>query len=189
MTPDSSGVVSPPKRLDEVGPRFTRDGRRLVPSSRPAPRAQPGVRPSGADSVAAQAGAVVAKPLILAAMFLILAFMWIGAPVLWLWLVSHLAPGTAPRMDLYLLVFVGWAATVAVSAQVLHVLDKLYCRASGRPPSGSVRYGHMRPSCEGPRSGRRSATPLDVVAAAVVLMALGALAAWFFLAAGSPLAA
>lgn len=112
-------------------------------------------------------------------------FLWIGIPVLWLWIASKLQESTDPRMGPYVLVLVGIIASMIVVAKLLSRLNAVYERLTGRSAHVRVQLPWMK-SMRGERTSGRPRTVLDVVMVVSVLTALAAFGIWFVFFAGSP---
>jgi hypothetical protein len=111
--------------------------------------------------------------------------LWIGIPVGWLYVVSHLQRSTQPSMGPYVLVLVGIIASMIVMAKLLSRLNRAYSRVTGTDGSVRVQLPWLR-SMRGERSSGRPTSVLDVVMIATVLVAATAFGLWFFLLAGAP---
>ena len=112
--------------------------------------------------------------------------LWIGIPVGWLYLASHLTDSSQPSMGPYVLVLVGIPATMIAMGKVLAVLDRTYGRVTGAAPQGRIQSPWHR-SLRGDRRPARERSVLDVVMVLSVALAVACLAVWFFLFAGSSL--
>ena len=111
--------------------------------------------------------------------------LWVGIPVGWLYVVSHLQRSTQPSMGPYLLVLAGIIASMIVMAKVLARLNRAYARVTGTDGSARVQMPWLR-SMRGERSSGRPTSVLDVVMIATVAVAATAFGLWFFLLAGAP---
>ena len=61
-------------------------------------------------------------------------FMWIGVPVLWLWVASQVHKSSQPSMGIYFFVLVGIVATMAVLGKLLGVVNRWHMALTGRLP-------------------------------------------------------
>jgi hypothetical protein len=104
--------------------------------------------------------------------------MWIGAPVFWLWLGSHLQKSSQPSMGPYLLIFFGIIVSMVVLGKFLGRLNRTYGRVTGTAATVRVRLPWHR-SMRGERDSGRPSTVLDVVMVATVAGALAVLGIWF----------
>lgn len=108
---------------------------------------------------------------------------WVGNPMLWLWITSRLQ-STQARMGPYALMLVGITATAIVLGKVLVRLNRKYGEVTGSTPTVHVIVPWRR-SLRGGRSqaretdGRLPVSVLDVVMVASVTVAVVALAIWF----------
>jgi hypothetical protein len=112
--------------------------------------------------------------------------LWLGIPVGWLYLASHVAGTSQPSMGPYLMVLVGIPATMIAMGKVLAALDRTYARVTGATPPARVPPPWQR-SLRGDRRPARARSVLDVVMVCSVALAVVCFAVWFFLFAGSSL--
>lgn len=112
--------------------------------------------------------------------------MWLVNPIGWLYLASALAKSPEPSLGPYLMVMVGIIVTAIVLGKALGSLSRVHARLHGKPTAVHVRLPWHK-SMRGERDGSQPRTVLDVVMVTSVGLALLAMAAWFFLTAGSPL--
>ena len=111
--------------------------------------------------------------------------LWIGVPVGWLWVASHMTDTSAPTLGPYLLVIFAIPISMFILGKLLTKTNHLYERVTGQDAEVRVQlpwHKSLRDS-----SDTRRATVLDVVMIVSVGVALTALAIWFFLFAGSSL--
>ncbi len=112
--------------------------------------------------------------------------LWLGNPVIWLWIGSQVTSSQAPGFGPYMLVGTGiLASTVAVS-MLLARLSRAYERVSGRAATVRVRLPWLR-SLRDERSHGTEVTVLDLILVSTALTAILVLVVWFALFAGSPL--
>lgn len=112
--------------------------------------------------------------------------LWVGNPLLWVWLTSHLqSDGTrAPSMGPYALLLLGVILGSVAIGKGLAALNRWYERATGSTPTVHVILPWRR-SLRGGRSqkretdGRLPLSLLDVVMVVSVIVAVAAFAAWF----------
>jgi hypothetical protein len=111
--------------------------------------------------------------------------LWVGNPVLWFWITSHLQErASQAQMGPYVLLLVGVVATAVVLAKVLASLNRAYGRLIGSDPTIRIIVPwrrSLRDARHGGREdpGRLPVSVLDVVMVVTVLVALAAFAAWF----------
>lgn len=124
--------------------------------------------------------------LLIAAMAAGSAIMWIGCPVFWLWLASHLQKSSQPSLGPYLLVIFGIPISMAVVGKTLGKLNRVYGEVTGKTPQVRVRLPWHR-SMRGERGSGHPRTVLDVVMVASVAVCGSIFLVWFFVFAGSSL--
>jgi hypothetical protein len=112
--------------------------------------------------------------------------LWLGIPVGWLYLVSHLVSSSEPSMGPYVLVLVGIPASMVVVGKLLSKLNRAYAELTHTATSGRMRTPWLK-SMRGERESGRPRTMLDVVMVWSVAAALLCFAIWFFAFAGSSL--
>jgi len=134
------------------------------------------------------AGARAAGVFLIALMALGSALMWLGMPVGWLWLASHLQKGATPTLGPYLLVAFGVPISMAIIGKFLGNLDRRYGRIVRHDPENGprVQLPWMK-SLRGERVAVRQRSVLDVVMIVSVAVAWAVFAIWFFAFAGSSL--
>jgi|SRR5947209_1318816 len=111
-------------------------------------------------------------------------FMWIGVPVGWLYLASHITKTSAPTLGPYLLVLIATPITMWVVGKLLFRLNALYTRLSGRSYEVRVQLPWHR-SLRGERDSGHKPTVLEIVMIVSVSVALLGFVIWFFAFAGS----
>jgi hypothetical protein len=116
------------------------------------------------------------------------ALMWLGVPVGWLWLASHLQKGANPSLGPYLLVAFGIPISMAIIGKLLGDLDRTYARVTRHDPNAGMRIQlPWLKSMRGERESGKRRTVLDTVMIVSVAIAWIAFAIWFFGFAGSSL--
>jgi hypothetical protein len=115
-------------------------------------------------------------------------FLWIGIPVGWLYLASHMVNTSQPTLGPYLLVIFGIPVTMVIVGKVLFKLDHVYSRVTGQDSEVQFRAPWLK-SMRGERSQGQSRrlTVLEMTMIVSVSLALTAFGVWFFLFAGSSL--
>ncbi len=111
---------------------------------------------------------------------------WIGIPLFWVLVASRLSASSQPTLGPYVLILVAIPVSMFLLGRMLARLNGVYGSITGRAPTMRVALPWMR-SMRGERSSPRPATVLDVVMVSSVLVALLAIAVWFFAFAGSSL--
>jgi hypothetical protein len=102
--------------------------------------------------------------------------MWIGIPVAWLWLASQLS---TEYPIIWALAVFGCPLTMAAWTLVLARLNGAYLRATGtHPEQQHAAWLHSMSGERGPRRPQR--TLLDVSMTVSVILAMLAIAIWFF---------
>ena len=125
---------------------------------------------------------VATKPV---ALFLILlmaigsVFLWIGIPVGWVWIASHVVKTTQPTLGPYLLILVGVPLSMFVVGKLLYRLNHVYERLTGRTSEVKMQLPWHR-SLRGERTPNRRTTVLEFVMIWSVSLALVCFAVWFF---------
>src|SRR3954468_13195541 len=140
---------------------------------------------SGTASHATRAG-------LIALMFLGALALWIGDPVLWMWITSRLQSGTQASMGPYALMILGIILTAVGIGKALARLNRFYGEVTGTAPTvrivlpwrRSVR--DARHGSGDDEDGRVPVSLLDVVMVVAVMIGVLALLAWFFVVQPAP---
>jgi hypothetical protein len=112
--------------------------------------------------------------------------LWLGNPVIWLWIGSQMTSSQRGRMGPYFVVAIGiLASTVAVSLALAR-LQRTYERVTGKEATVRVRLAWLR-SLRDDRQSGTDVTVLDFILVTTAVVAVTAFAVWFLLFAGSPL--
>jgi hypothetical protein len=112
--------------------------------------------------------------------------LWLGIPVLWLWVASQMTDSTQPQMGPYALVIVGIPLSMFLFGRLLRGLNGLYGEITRTTPEVRVQLQWLK-SMRAERDELRPRTILDVVMVLSVAVALVAFSIWFFFFAGSSL--
>jgi hypothetical protein len=112
--------------------------------------------------------------------------LWIGIPVGWIVLASHLTNSSAPSLGPYVLLIIGIPVSMFLFGRFLYRLNALYGDVTGSNPDIQVRAAWLK-SMRAERGTARPRTVLDVVMIASVTVAGVAFLIWFFFFAGSSL--
>jgi hypothetical protein len=113
--------------------------------------------------------------------------LWLGLPVLWLWIGSLIQSGSQqPGFTPYIVVLVGLVVSMAAFGRLLSRTNHLYEQVTGTVPEVRVRMPWHR-SMRGDDDSRPPRRVLDVVMVASVSMAVFLFGMWFFFFAGSSL--
>jgi hypothetical protein len=114
--------------------------------------------------------------------------LWIGDPVLWLWITSRLESGTQASMGPYALMILGITLTGVAIGKTLSRLNRLYAEVTGTAPTVRI----IVPWRQSLRDARHGGSPddedtrvpvglLDIVMVVSVLIAVAAFLTWFFI--------
>jgi hypothetical protein len=131
-------------------------------------------------------GRKAAAALLVVAMLAAALFLWVGIPVLWLYIASQLVSSSQPSMGPYLVVVVGVGATVVLDAMLISRLNRQYERVTGGRGEVRVQLPWMK-SMRGEREKPKGMSVLDAILIASVTLAGLTFAIWFFAFAGSSL--
>jgi hypothetical protein len=117
--------------------------------------------------------------------------LWIGDPLLWMWITSRLESGTQAKMGPYGLMVLGIILTAVVVGKALQRLNRLYADVTGT--SSTVRIPlPWRRSLRDARHGGQDeeahvpVSLLDVVMVISVVIAVAALVTWFVIVEPAP---
>jgi hypothetical protein len=113
--------------------------------------------------------------------------MWTAIPFAWLWIGSRLSHTQAPEGGPYMVVFFGIVTSIIAMSWVLSRLNRLYVRITGSEQLPERYLPAWRKSLSDERATPRGMNVLEAVILTSVLLAAVAMAAWFFVIAGSPL--
>ena len=131
-------------------------------------------------------GRATAAGILVGAMLVAALFLWVGIPVLWLYIASQLVSSSQPSMGPYLVVVVGVVGTVILDAVLISRLNRQYERVTGGRGNVRVQLPWMK-SMRGEREAPREMTVLDAILIVSVTLAGLTFAVWFFGFAGSSL--
>jgi hypothetical protein len=131
-------------------------------------------------------GRKAAAGVLVVAMLVAALFLWVGIPVVWLYIASQLVDSSQPSMGPYMVVVVGVIATVVLDAMLISRLNRQYERVTGG--QGEVRVQlPWHKSMRGEREKPKGMSVLDAILIASVSLAGLTFAIWFFAFAGSSL--
>jgi hypothetical protein len=112
--------------------------------------------------------------------------LWVGSPVIWLWIGSQVTSSQQGQFGPYVLVGFGiLASTIAVSL-LLARLSRIYERVTGHDTSVRVRLPWLR-SLRDERAPTTRVTVLDLILVLTAIAAITTLVIWFLAFAGSSL--
>ena len=106
-------------------------------------------------------------------------FMWIGVPVLWLYLASRLYESSQPSFGVYFGVLVAIAASMAVMGKLLGMLNRWHMTLTGNLPRKREQTIWLK-SMRGDATAKRQHGVLATVMAVSVGIALVLFGVWFF---------
>jgi Mn2+/Fe2+ NRAMP family transporter len=112
--------------------------------------------------------------------------LWIGSPVLWLWVGSHVTDRQQAGFGPYMLVAIGILGSTVALVMALARLNRLYERLAGHDTTVRVPIAWLR-SLRGEKEQVRRITVLDLIMITSAIAAITAFAVWFLLFAGSSL--
>jgi hypothetical protein len=107
-------------------------------------------------------------------------FMWIGVPVLWLYLASHLYESSQPSFGVYFGVLVAIAVSMALMGKLLGILNRWHMAITGSLPQKREQTIWLK-SMRGDAAAKRQHGVLGTVMAVSVGIALALFGAWFLL--------
>ena len=113
--------------------------------------------------------------------------MWTLIPFGWIWIGSKVSETQEPSGGPYLIVFAGIVVSICTMAWILSRLNRVYVRLTGSTRLPRNYLPAWKKSLSDERDNPHGMSMLEVVILASVLLALAAMAIWFFVAAGSPL--
>ncbi len=106
-------------------------------------------------------------------------FMWLGVPVLWVYIASQLSESTQPSATMILLIIVGIGVSILVLAKLLGVANHAHQVVTGTLPDRRDQTVWMR-SMRGERVVEREHGILGTVMTVSVSLALLLFGIWFF---------
>jgi len=130
-------------------------------------------------------GSLAARAGLIALMLIGSLALWLGDPVLWLWITARLQ-STQASMGPYALMLVGITVTAVALGKGLSRLNRLYAEVTGTAPTVKIVVPwrrSMRDARHGGSTDEDTRVPvglLEVVMVVAVLIAVCALALWFF---------
>jgi hypothetical protein len=123
---------------------------------------------------------------LIALMIICALMLWLGNPVIWLWIGSQMTTSQQGSFGPYTLVAVGIiASTIAVSLLIAR-LNRLYERVSGEATTVRVRLPWLR-SLRDERAAETRVTVLDLILVSTAVAGIASFVAWLLFFAGSSL--
>lgn len=107
-------------------------------------------------------------------------FMWIGVPVLWLYVASHLHESSQPSFGVYFGVLVAIAVSMALMGKLLGILNRWHMALTDSLPARREQTIWLK-SMRGDAAARRQHGILATVMAVSVGIALVLFGIWFLL--------
>jgi hypothetical protein len=112
--------------------------------------------------------------------------LWLGNPVIWLWIGSQMTTSQQGSFGPYAVVAIGiLGSTIAVAVAIAR-LNRLYERVCGEPRTVRVRLRWLR-SLRDQRASDPHVTVLDFILLSTALAGIAAFVVWFAFFAGSSL--
>ncbi len=112
--------------------------------------------------------------------------LWVGNPVVWLWIGSQMTESQQGEFGPYVVVALGILfSTIAVALGLARV-SRAYEQLTGKTATVRVRLPWLRSLRDDPR-GPREVTALDFILVTVAVAAIATFAFWMLFLAGSPL--
>jgi hypothetical protein len=112
--------------------------------------------------------------------------LWLGNPVIWLWIGSHMTGSQQARLGPYMALVGGILVSTVIVALLLARLNRLYQEATGATETVRVRLPWLR-SMRGESDSRPEVTVLDLVLVTTAITAIASAIFWFLFLAGSSL--
>ena len=112
--------------------------------------------------------------------------LWVGSPVLWLWIGSQMTSSQQGRMGPYFVVAIGILASTVAVAFGLARLQRIYEEVTGQEATVRVRLAWLR-SLRDDRDSHTRVTVLDLILVTTAVTAILTFVVWFAFFAGSSL--
>ena len=112
--------------------------------------------------------------------------LWLGNPVIWLWIGSHMTGSQQARLGPYLAVAGGIVASTVIVSMLLARLNQRYQTVTGTTETVRVRLPWLR-SLRGESDSRPEITVLDLVLVTTAIAGIAVAIFWFLFLAGSSL--
>ena len=112
--------------------------------------------------------------------------LWLGNPVIWLWIGSHMTGSQQARLGPYLAVAGGILVSTVIVSMLLARLNRRYQTVTGTTETVRVRLPWLR-SLRGESDSRPEITVLDLVLVTTAIAGIAVAIFWFLFLAGSSL--
>jgi hypothetical protein len=112
--------------------------------------------------------------------------LWVGSPVIWLWIGSQVTESQQAGMGPYMLVAVGILVSTILVSLFLARINRVYERVSGQETTVAFRLPWLR-SLRDERAEVTRIGVLDLILVTTAVAAIVTATLWFFLLAGSPI--
>jgi hypothetical protein len=112
--------------------------------------------------------------------------LWVGNPVIWLWIGSQVTSSQQAGFGPYMIVALGILASTIAVAMGLARLDRLYRTVIGHRATVRMRLPWLR-SLRDERQPASEVTALDLILVTTAVSAIMTFGVWFLFFAGSPL--
>ena len=112
--------------------------------------------------------------------------LWLGNPVIWLWIGSHMTGSQQARLGPYLAVAGGILVSTVIVSMLLARLNRRYQMVTGTTETVRVRLPWLR-SLRGESDSRPEITVLDLVLVTTAIAGIAVAIFWFLFLAGSSL--
>jgi prolipoprotein diacylglyceryltransferase len=145
-----------------------------------------------ADPAERAAASFATKAALIALMLVGALALWVGDPVLWMWITSRLESGTQASMGPYGLMILGIVLTAVAIGKALTRLNRFYGEVTGTAPTVKIVLPWRRSVRDARHGGasdedaRLPVSLLDVVMVVAVVIAVVALVLWFIVVQPAP---
>jgi hypothetical protein len=112
--------------------------------------------------------------------------LWVGSPVIWLWIGSHVTESQQAGTGPYMLVGTGILVSTILVSLFLARINRVYERVSGQETTVAFRLPWLR-SLRDERAQVTRITVLDLILVSTAVAGIISAVVWFFLFAGSPI--
>jgi hypothetical protein len=133
-----------------------------------------------------RAGRHVAATILVLLMIVAALSMWTVIPLGWVWVASKISKSQDPSGGPYMVVLIGIVVSILIISWLLGRLNRVYVNLTGTNTVAPIRAPWLK-SLRDSEGARAYPTVLETVIVASVVLAIIAMTAWFFIAAGSPL--